>query len=167
MDTNIIDLRIEQFNIEQDRLWLAYMQVSDCAFGVHGSNMLLPSGLAKSTVELVSTSRLGNTVQDFLFPYGHYDNRDALLFYRMVYGNETLANISPATLTPIIVSTIADAPRNSLWFKVEEPENLQKMHSILKSTIVQEANKFFQTTKQRFFITQRIKSFLRKMIKDH
>ena len=62
----LIDLRADNFDVELDHLWMAYMKVADCATGIHGSNMLLPSGLAKSTVELLPRSRLGNFFQDIL-----------------------------------------------------------------------------------------------------
>ncbi len=116
----IVDLRADKFDLECDRLWMAYMSAADCVIGVHGSNMLLPSGLAKSTVELVPRSRLGNTVQDFLFVHGDRDPRDVLLFYRLLYGNETLDNISPSEVTDITASVLTHAARNSIWFKIEK-----------------------------------------------
>lgn len=143
-DAHIIDLRTERFTVEQDRLWLAYMHASDCAVGVHGSNMLLPSGLAKSTVELVPTSRLGNTVQDFLFPSDLADHRDALLFYRMLYGNPTLSDIASQKVCALIVSTLADSPLNALWFNADAPETFKKLHNFLESAIVKDVELFFR-----------------------
>jgi hypothetical protein len=116
----IIDLRVDRFDRETDLLWLAYMSVADCVVGVHGSNMLLPSGLAKSTVELVPRSRLGNTVQDFLFSSSCEDPRDSLLFYRMLYGNEYLSNVYPTDVADLIVTNLTHAISNFNWFKVGE-----------------------------------------------
>jgi hypothetical protein len=64
--------------------------------------MLLPSGLAKTIVELVPRSRLGNCVQDFLFPASNYDPRDALLLYRMIYGNDSLSDILPSEVVDMV-----------------------------------------------------------------
>jgi hypothetical protein len=50
----IIDVRVDRFARQTARNWLAYMQRTDCCIGVMGSNMLLPSGLAKATVALHS-----------------------------------------------------------------------------------------------------------------
>lgn len=119
----ILDLRADKFDLERDRLWMAYMKAADCVIGVHGSNMLLPSGLAKSVVELVPRSRLGNTVQDFLFAHGDRDPRDILLFYRLLYGNETLNNISAFEVADITASVLTHAPRNSVWFNIDKHSN--------------------------------------------
>ena len=116
----IIDLRVDKFDVERDRLWMAYMSEADCAIGVHGSNMLLPSGLAKSTVELVPRSRLGNIFQDILFPHHLSDLRDAFLKYRFIYGKNNLSDIKSLTVAEVIFSILAYGERNSFWFKVDE-----------------------------------------------
>jgi hypothetical protein len=116
----IIDLRADKFDVDRDRLWMAYMKAADCAFGVHGSNMLLPSGLAKSTVELVYTSRIENTVQDFLFHSKCQDIRDVLLYYRMLYGDDSLSDIYPSTVCNVIIGCLSYSKINSSWFKVGE-----------------------------------------------
>ncbi|MBD2260784.1 hypothetical protein [Pseudanabaena sp. FACHB-2040] len=115
----LIDLRVTQFSVSQDRLWMAHMSITDCAIGVHGSNMLLPSGLAKTTLELVPRSRLPNTVQDLLFPVGYEDCRDALLNYRLHYGNESLSDVQPSSLVDHVANLLAYAPINATWFKID------------------------------------------------
>ncbi len=143
----IVDLRINQFDRETDLLWLAYMSVADCVVGVHGSNMLLPSGLAKSTVELVPRSRLGNTVQDFLFSSSCEDPRDSLLFYRMLYGNEYLSNVSPTDVLDLIVTNLTHAISNSNWFKAGEKVDYQANNrslSILEKKYTDCADQYFK-----------------------
>lgn len=138
--TKLIDLRTDKFEVERDRLWMAYMSVADCVIGIHGSNMLLPSGLAKSTVELVPRSRLGNTIQDFLFPWAVQDNRDALLYYRMLYGNELLLNLPPSTVTDMVTNVISCARVNSEWFKAgEKPFDSKNLDSICQGTVFKQA----------------------------
>ena len=142
----LIDLRTNKFDVERDRLWLAYMSVADCVIGVHGSNMLLPSGLAKSTIELVPRSRLGNTVQDFLFASTDQDIRDALLFYRMLYGDELLSNILPSAVTDAVASILSYAPMNSAWFKLGENQGAQgKLKSICQETVFKKGKAYLQS----------------------
>src|SRR4029079_12049781 len=44
------DLRADASHEALERRWLALMRGADLAIGVHGSNLLLPSGLAAATV---------------------------------------------------------------------------------------------------------------------
>ncbi|MBD2579001.1 hypothetical protein [Oscillatoria sp. FACHB-1406] len=118
----VLDLRAEKFEVERDRLWMAYMSVADCAIGVHGSNMLLPSGLAKSTITLVPRSRLGNIFQDTLFPHNLHDARDILLQYRSIYGSEDLSDLRSSTVAEIAIALLAFQQQQSFWFKVGEEE---------------------------------------------
>jgi len=119
----LIDLRTDRFNVDCDRLWMAYMCVSDCVIGVHGSNMLLPSGLAKSTVELVPQSRLGNIFQDILFSRHFQDIREGFLNYRFIYGNDNLSDVRTSIVADLIMGIIAYNERHSFWFKVSESES--------------------------------------------
>lgn len=141
----LIDLRADKFDVERDRLWMACMSAADCVIGVHGSNMLLSSGLAKSTVELVPRSRLGNTVQDLLFSQSYQDARDALLYYRLLYGNEALSNIQPSDVTDMVATVLSYAPINSEWFKVEEyQEETINLQEYCKGTIFRQAKAHLQ-----------------------
>jgi hypothetical protein len=101
---------------------MAYMSAADCAIGVHGSNMLLASGLAKSTVELVQQSRLANIFQDILFPHDLSDIRDAFLKYRFIYGNDHLDDVKVSLIANVVTSILAYSDRCSFWFKVGESE---------------------------------------------
>ena len=111
----IIDLRCKSFHRDRDRLWLAFMNASDCCVGVHGSNMLLPSGLAKSTVELLPRTRECNMLQDILFPPGFCDIREALLAYRFIHGNETLSDVAPQSVAEA-VSFMVTLRSQLLWW---------------------------------------------------
>ena len=132
----LLDLRVTQASRETDELWLAVMNSSNCAIGTHGSNMLLPSGLARSTVELAPVTRLGNVFSDFLFPHGLSDVRDALLRYRMIYGNAHLSDVSPSIVVDLVHSMVLLNDRQSNWFKMGEnqegdlaPETKQRFDS--------------------------------------
>ena len=50
----IMDWRAAHPSPEREREWLRIYSVSDCVVGVHGSNMLLPSGMARNVVEACS-----------------------------------------------------------------------------------------------------------------
>lgn len=151
----LIDLRTSKFSVTQDQLWMAYMSKADCAIGVHGSNMLLPSGLAKTTLELVPRSRLPNTIQDFLFPSDYYDCRDALLNYRLHYGNESLSDVQPSSLVDHVANLLAYTPINSAWFKVGETlDSVQPYLEANESSVSCAARQHFQGSIGRKFKTK-------------
>ena len=118
----IIDLRCKSFSRDRDRLWLAFMNASDCCVGVHGSNMLLPSGLAKSTVELLPRDRECNILQDILFPPGFSDIRETLLAYRFIHGDETLSDVSPQTVADAVSFMVTARSRLLWWLNMGEDE---------------------------------------------
>lgn len=154
----LIDLRTNKFNVERDHLWMAYMSAADCAIGIHGSNMLLPSGLAKSTVELVPRSRLGNTVQDFLLTSTQQDSREVLLFYRMLYGDELLLNILPSSVTDAVANVLSYARINSEWFKSgENPGNCGNFESIYQDPVVKKALTFLHAPALKPFLQRKTK----------
>jgi hypothetical protein len=134
--SKIIDLRAESFELRVDRLWMAYMCEADCVIGVHGSNMLLPSGLAKSTIELVPTDRIMNSIQSFLFSSDTRDIRDGLLRYRLVYGDERLSDVYPSQVVDLVVYLLFFEPSMEAWFKVgEDDKALQKLVKIKQDSI--------------------------------
>lgn len=136
----MIDLRTDKFDVERDRLWMAYMSAADCTVGVHGSNMLLPSALAKATVELLPKSRLENTVQSFLFAPDKRDPRHALLYYRLLYGNNTLSNIRPSAVADLIASVVSFAHLNSAYFRSDQLTTPRKnLESLLQNTVYKQA----------------------------
>ena len=160
----IVDLRADKFDKERDRLWMAYMSAADCVIGVHGSNMLLPSGLANSTVELVPRSRVANSVQDFLFPRNKNDLRDALLFYRMLYGNEALSNIPASDVTNMVASVLFYSPVNSNWFNVKDsPTALSNLQTAYNKVLDQKANSYLQLPSSRTLLKQKIKQIIKTL----
>ncbi len=116
----IIDLRTNKLDTERDRLWLSYMNAADCIVGVHGSNMLLPSGLGKSTVELLPRARLSNFLQDILFPHNLQDIREVFFKYRFLYGTNNLDDVKPREVTDVITSIIAYNDENISLFQLGE-----------------------------------------------
>jgi hypothetical protein len=115
---NIFDLRQLNFDQAQDQVWMAYMKAAHCTIGVHGSNMLLPSGLSKTILELVPRSRLGNTVQDFLFPSRYDDPRQTLLNYRLIYGDDHLSDLRVSQVVDQVANLLSYSALNTQWFQV-------------------------------------------------
>jgi len=135
-DERLVDLRAEGFDADTDRLWLSWMAASDCVVGVHGSNMLLPSGLARAVVELVPRSRFGNSVQDFLFQAGMDDLRDPLLNYRMLYGNDPLTDVRPSAVVDMVANVLSYSRTNATWFKADkDPGMVEKMDRVIGSDV--------------------------------
>lgn len=79
----IEDLRFPSMSDELERRWCERYAASHVVVGVHGSNMLLPSAHAGSTVELIGPGRWGNFLQDILI-HDAPDSRDALFRYRFL-----------------------------------------------------------------------------------
>lgn len=65
----IHDLRKEKPDPEIEREWCKLYARSHLVVGVHGSNMLLPSALAASVIDILPNDRLGNILQDIALPY--------------------------------------------------------------------------------------------------
>jgi len=65
-----------------EREWCGRYAASHAVVGVHGSNMLLPSAHAGSTVELLGHDRTGNFLQDIVF--NGVDARDLHFRYRFL-----------------------------------------------------------------------------------
>jgi len=78
----IKDLRKNDINEIVERSWCEQYASSHLVIGIHGSNMLLPSALAGSTVELMPVVKWGNMIQDLLVP--DIDSRETLFRYRIV-----------------------------------------------------------------------------------
>lgn len=81
----IKDLRQIHMNDQIEQEWCRLYSQSICVIGIHGSNMLLPSGLAGSVVELVPLDRWGNLVEDIILSIE--DPREALFRMRFVPSN--------------------------------------------------------------------------------
>ncbi len=78
----IEDARVDKYNEETERKTCQIYSESRIVIGVHGSNMLLPSGHAGMTIDLMPRGRWGNLAQDIL--YQEPDPRLAAFRYRYV-----------------------------------------------------------------------------------
>jgi len=90
----IEDCRVERFNEITEKETCQIYSESRLVIGLHGSNMLLPSGLAGMTLDLIET-RWGNFAQDVL--YQETNPRLASFRYRYLpsqVSQDILANIA-------------------------------------------------------------------------
>lgn len=90
----IEDCRVERFNETTEKETCQIYSESRLVIGLHGSNMLLPSGLAGMTLDLIET-RWGNFAQDVL--YQETNPRLASFRYRYLpsqVSQNILANIA-------------------------------------------------------------------------
>jgi hypothetical protein len=90
----IEDCRVERFNEITEKETCQIYSESRLVIGLHGSNMLLPSGLAGMTLDLIET-RWGNFAQDVL--YQETNPRLASFRYRYL----------PSQVSPDILANIA------------------------------------------------------------
>lgn len=93
------DLRSDTVSSDLELEWCRRYAASDVVLGIHGSNMLLPSGHAPAAIELVPDGRLGNVAQSLL-PRAD-DLRDALFRYRLLP-----ASSSPAAVARVVETLI-------------------------------------------------------------
>lgn len=76
----IEDLRVDKFDEKIEREMCQVYSSSRLVIGIHGSNMLLPSGHAGATIDIMPLGRWGNFAQDIL--YQESDPRIAAFRYR-------------------------------------------------------------------------------------
>jgi hypothetical protein len=98
-ETWILDSRTDQITTGLERNWCRMYSASHLVIGVHGSNMLIPSGLAGAVIDLIPDERWGNIMQDILFQRG--DQRGTLYRYRFLplqASAETVAGIARSML---------------------------------------------------------------------
>lgn len=94
----IKDYRVDNFNEKIEKEMCQLYADSRLVIGLHGSNMLLPSGHAGMTIDLID-ERWGNFAQDIL--YQESDSRMASFRYRYLpyqTNNDTLAYIASVML---------------------------------------------------------------------
>ncbi len=92
----ILDLRKTDIDATAEKMWCEQYSQSHVIIGVHGSNMLLPSAHACTTVELVPSDRWGNIVQDILPT--KQDLREALVRCRFLPLDASVTSISEVIL---------------------------------------------------------------------
>jgi FkbM family methyltransferase len=105
----IEDLRSTAPDEALERRWLALLRGADLVVGVHGSNMLLPSGLAQATIELLPEPRYGNVFQATLV--GQAEPVSALFRHRTIYGDATLSDVSGERVAAVAVSLLTELDR--------------------------------------------------------
>jgi FkbM family methyltransferase len=105
----VSDLRSSAPGEEDERRWLALMRGAELVLGVHGSNILLPSGLAAATIELISEERYGNVFQGTLL--AETDPVAALGAHRVVYGDAELTDLAPERVAALAVSILREGDR--------------------------------------------------------
>lgn len=81
LDSRVNDKRAVAVTPQIEKDWCLIYSQSHVVFGVHGSNLLLPTAHAAACVEILPTDRHGNMVQDLSV---RYNNRLQLFCYRFV-----------------------------------------------------------------------------------
>ena len=95
----IEDYRVDKFSDNTESFLCKIYSESRLVIGVHGSNMLLPSGHAGMTIDLLPTDRLGNFAQDIL--YQEQDARIASFRYRFIAEKTPLSQIVDTAVSMI------------------------------------------------------------------
>jgi hypothetical protein len=111
----IEDFRVAEFDEFTERKLCHVYADSRLVVGVHGSNMLLPSGHAGMTIDLMPPDRWGNFAQDIL--YHESDPRLASFRYRYLP-----LNTSVSTLAYIAYSMLAEYYQYQLQMTADLPE---------------------------------------------
>ena len=102
----ITDLTTPRPDLGCEREWLAAMKGADLVVGAHGSNMLLPSALAKTTIELLPRGRYLNPTQATIV--AEPDPVLALYRYRVIHGDDELSDVAPERVAEIAGPLVDD-----------------------------------------------------------
>jgi FkbM family methyltransferase len=105
----VVDRRSAAPTGGDERAWLARAAGADLVIGVHGSNLLLPSGLARMTIELVPGGRYGNALQATLLAGD--DPLESLWRHRLIYGDARLSDVSAERVADIAAVMLAEDER--------------------------------------------------------
>jgi hypothetical protein len=71
LNKTIIDKRYCKISEDTEMEWCKIYSKSHLVIGIHGSNMLIPSSLAASWIEILPDDRLGNITQDLFCKYNN------------------------------------------------------------------------------------------------
>lgn len=130
---DIRDLRTEKFNLDLENKWIEEYQKADCLIGVHGSHMILPSGLAKNIIALLPENRYSNFLQDIIL-----DKNDSLInnlyAYRTIYGNNYLSDISPKRIFKILTKQVDGFERFTDYMNLRYEQHFDNLEDYLKIT---------------------------------
>jgi FkbM family methyltransferase len=105
----VADLTRAAPDTETERRWLRLLRGADLVIGVHGSNMLLPSGIARASIELLPAERYGNAFQATL-PSSR-DPVTALIRHRTLYGADDLGDLAPERVAEVAISVLRERQR--------------------------------------------------------
>jgi hypothetical protein len=97
----IDDVRFSKPNDNQERKLCQVYAESAVVIGVHGSNMLLPSGHAGMTLDLVPNIKLGNIAQDVLFRRNISDSRVISFIYRFLPSSSSILTVARTIISMI------------------------------------------------------------------
>lgn len=120
-----LDLRTENLDTGQERSWFRWMAHADTVIGVHGSNMLIPSGLAKNTVELMPEFKYPMLCTDLLYPPEMADPREAIQSRAVLYGDDQLLEISPERVAKTVANQLTHCKANLQWFSLAPDQPLR------------------------------------------
>jgi FkbM family methyltransferase len=109
LPASVEDLRARKPTVDDERAWLELLRGADLVVGVHGSHMLLPSGLARGTIELQPRFRIDHVFQATLLD--ERDPLEALVNHRILYGDDRLADVSPARVAELAASMLMERER--------------------------------------------------------
>ena len=109
LPADVVDLRRASPSEQDERRWIALLRGADLVVGVHGSNLVLPSGLARTTVELIPRERFGNFVQASLVVQS--DPLLALDRHRTLYGDDQLSDVTGARAAEVAIDLLDGADR--------------------------------------------------------
>jgi FkbM family methyltransferase len=109
LPSGIADLTRSDPDRETERRWLGLLRGADLVIGVHGSNLLLPSGLARASIELLPEERYGNALQATL--PSSLDPVTALIRHRTLYGADDLGDVSPERVAAVAMSVLRERER--------------------------------------------------------
>ena len=98
----VFDLRVTELKESTEIEWFAAMKAAHTSVGVHGSNMLSPSGLSKYTVELLPTHKYPVIGTTFLDDEDHMDPRIARLRKNYIFGDDSLIQVSAERVAQVI-----------------------------------------------------------------
>ncbi len=69
LNNDILDLRQEVIDLETEQKWNSCFAKSHIAIGVHGSAMLIPSGLAAGFIDIVPRYKIDQFAEDTILPF--------------------------------------------------------------------------------------------------
>jgi hypothetical protein len=95
----------------REQLWIDLWASADLVVGVHGSNMLLPTALARGAVILLPRERYANAFQDSLPNPELPEPRANLFALRTIYGGKGLKDVDASLVAGVACSLVSGRER--------------------------------------------------------